>query len=459
MNNQLKAEKDGISRFAALTFLLSVLLPEYIAPFMTLVLFIKTLKKTVKDKKTPDFGDIGTVILSFMLLMVIMTVKSSSIITSLSTIGIWLLMFFGYYSFTEAVRSEESVETIFRYGSYTAGIGGLVGVLQFIIIKTGNKTLMKYTNPFWRILDLLIQKIISFLPESVKGKMPSTKFHTFAGRSCGTLSNPLFFATLEIALFPFAAYMFLYGKTKNSRILGLVCLILSLAGIATSYSRAPYVYAVIVFLLLFLYGKKHFKKLGAVLISSGLFVAIFGREFVVRLSTVTNANETSVSTRTKVWKSAFDMLKHKPIFGYGTGFGNTRDMLHNVYKVKQPHAHNIFLEVWIETGILGLIIMISLFVVSGLILLSMYKKGGNAKTAAVTLFASLAGFGLCGMTDCIFYGLKPLQYMTMVLALITVSSRIYTQRKDKTNAAVFIKETAEKIKKKGSKTNEGTVNR
>ena len=29
----------------------------------------------------------------------------------------------------------------------------------------------------------------------------------------------------------------------------------------------------------------------------------------------------------------------------------------------------------------------------------------------------MAGFVLCGMTDCIFYGLKPLQYMMMDLGL------------------------------------------
>ena len=138
---------------------------------------------------------------------------------------------------------------------------------------------------------------------------------------------------------------------------------------------------------------------------------------IKRIFTLLSGNDISVNTRKNIWDAVFDMIKQKPVFGYGTGFDNVRQMLHNVYNIKQPHAHNIFLEVWLENGIFGVILLAAVFVVFFINIIRLIKKGKTERELGITLFASMAGFVLCGMTDCIFYGLKPLQYMMMVLGL------------------------------------------
>ena len=70
-----------------------------------------------------------------------------------------------------------------------------------------------------------------------------------------------------------------------------------------------------------------------------------------------------------------------------------------------------------ENGIIGVVLFLAMCLVFVYNILKIYKKGGIAKYFAITLFVSYMGLCLCGMTDCIFYGLKPLQYLMMILGL------------------------------------------
>ena len=238
-------------------------------------------------------------------------------------------------------------------------------------------------------------------------------------------TNPLFFATIEVVLLPFAAYVFLCSESRKRRIIGFFCLICTIGGIACSYSRGPYLFAVIVFGILLLYGFKKGLKLAAVGGVSLGALFIFARGIFKRLLTLLSGKDISVNTRIDILGSVFDIIHKKPIFGYGTGFDNTRQLLHEVYNIRQPHAHNIFLEIWVENGIFGVILLAAVFIIAIIGTLRLLKRGGKAREFGVTLLASVIGFILCGMTDCIFYGLKPLQYLMMILGLAQAAFTIY----------------------------------
>jgi O-antigen ligase len=264
-------------------------------------------------------------------------------------------------------------------------------------------------------------------------------------------------------------------------LLGLLCFLLAAGGIAFSYSRGPYVYAVLVcVLLLFHGGKKALKLIGvgiplvggalvfvgdrfATLFSSkgdstslsekisGVFNHIYtvfsgnepsvaGASFFDKIINIFdyvmslfNGKDISVGIRTDLWRSILDMIERKPIFGYGTGVDNTRQMLHNIYNIKQPHAHNIFLESWVEHGIIGVILFTAILVVFAICMIRLFVKGGKARAYSVTLFASVAGFVFCGLTDDLFYGIKPLQYLMMVFGLSQAVYLLYFNKKSKTD--------------------------
>lgn len=419
---------DKLGYIAPVTFLLAGLMPEYVAPFFTGIGFILVLKNRIKTKVKPNFGDLGISILVYMAWMVVASLWTSSVISSLASIGLWSLMFAGYYFITETVKTQEDLDRMFYFGALCAGIAGAIGVGQMVLYHI-SVDVSRYFNPFWRFIDYGVEKLVVLLPEFIKSKMASTTFHSFATRACGTYSNPLFFSTAEVMLFPFAAHTFLCSDNIKKKLIGLACFMLSLGGIACSYSRGPYLYACAVFAILLLYGGKKLLTLLALggVTAGGILVVFNGT--VKRILSLLNDKDISVNTRKGLYTAILDMIQDKPIFGYGTGFDNVRQMLHNTYNIKQPHAHNIFLEAWVEHGIVGLILLLAIFVVFAINAIKLIRMEKKEREIGVTLFASATGFLLCGITDCLFYGLKPLQYFMMVLGISQAAFAIYLKNK------------------------------
>ncbi len=421
---------DKLGYIAPATFLFAGLMPEYVAPFFTLIGFILVLKNRIKTKTKPNFGDVGISIIVYMAWMLVACLWTSSIVSSLASIGLWALMFSGYYFFTETVKTHEDIERLFFCGALCAGIAGGIGIGQMVLYHI-SVDISRYFNPFWRFIDFGVEKLVVYLPDFITSKMGSKTFHSFATRACGTYSNPLFFSSIQIMLFPFAAHTFLCSDNIKKKIIGLGCFMLSLGGVACSYSRGPYVYACVVFAILLFYGgKKLLTLLGIGAVTAGGILIVFNGT-IKRLLTVLNNKDISVNTRKILWDAILDMIEQKPIFGYGTGFDNVRQMLHNTYNIKQPHAHNIFLEAWVEHGIIGPVLLLAVFVVFAVNAIRLIRRGVKEREIGVTLLASVTGFFLCGSTDCLFYGLKPLQYFMMVLGISQAVFAIYLNKKNK----------------------------
>lgn len=418
---------------APLTFFAAALLPEYVAPVLMAVCFILVIKSRSKLGNETRFGSVGTALLAFIAYMVIGMTYSSGIVTSLASVALWAFMLCGFWFTYTVLDSQTKIQKMFFVGSVSSGISGAIGILQMLLFHYGEyiaKRLNKFFNPFWHFLDIAFSKIVLILPQAAAEMLPKTKFNVFPTRACSTFTNPLFFAAFEVFMLPFSAYCFLCMKQKKHRIIGLVCFFLSIGGIASSYSRGPYLAAAAVVVLLLLYGGKKALAIGTAGVGSAAVMMIFASGTVKRIFTlILSKNDISLNTRAQVWNAVFDMIKKRPVFGYGTGFDNVRQILHNVYHVKQPHAHNIIFEIWLENGVFGVILFAAMLIIFTLNIIKLSKIGKKQRYIAVTLFASVSGFVLCGMTDCLFYGFKPLQYFMLILGISQAVFTMYLKDK------------------------------
>ena len=143
------------------------------------------------------------------------------------------------------------------------------------------------------------------------------------------------------------------------------------------------------------------KLLSIALIFALTFVAFINLHpsTVERVETVKNLDaEQSVSERFLIWHSSIEMIKDHPIMG--VGFGEFEQNYKGKYisddakERWQGHAHNTYLQLWAETGVIGLTIYCALF---GYILHWSWRRRSNHYAAMI--FFSTLGFMLYSLTD------------------------------------------------------------
>lgn len=189
-------------------------------------------------------------------------------------------------------------------------------------------------------------------------------------RSYGTFSHPNMLGGYLVAYF---ALLTLFIKKINK--LFVLTLIFALMGIFFSFSRASVLTLVIFIICVFLisiyekYKKGKLnqlitKKNSAVFIITVLLIIIFSlSQFSQRIFNVDLQDE-SFSMRFKLIEQSVKMININPVFGIGVNnFFNNLDKEFNSPSEIQP-VHNIFLLTFAETGIIGLMFLISIFVIA-----------------------------------------------------------------------------------------------
>src|SRR3989339_1076946 len=192
-------------------------------------------------------------------------------------------------------------------------------------------------------------------------------------------------------LLPIAVCLFFWYKDKLSRLSLSLFVILCSFSLILTMSRTSWVAIFIAMIFIGFATQK--KLLMAVFIGvCGLLIFILPSKFITHATTITQVNKLFTSKkilgeRLLCWKASIAMIQDHPLLGIGPGKRNFRDA-YQLYggKIKeaekqikkektsvQPkeiktrkkslvkgveklsHAHNIFLHIWVETWIVGLL--------------------------------------------------------------------------------------------------------
>lgn len=405
--------------WTAALVLCAALVPEYVLPALCVasycvVLRGQRLRLTVGEK----------LLLAFLLWATVGLVYTGSRTTGLVILAQWLLFLPLLFCTRSAVDVQYKLDACFVCGAVSGGVCGGIGIAQMALYHVAPR-LGKWFNPFWHFLDVHAADLLfRILPPSVAGMFPRTQFISIQTRASGTFTNPVLYAAFLCMVVPLCAYCALHLRDKTLRILGAVCLLLCVGGIAASYSRGPYLALAVSFAVLLFYGRKYaLRLLGAAAALLGVTAVAAGSVFR-RLLTIFNSRDISVDTHSRIWRAGLEMLPRRWLFGYGTGIGNVRQMLHEHYGIPQPHAHNVFLEILLENGVIGLALFLAALAYFAVQLVRLARQGGPARAAAVTLLSSGAAFCACGMTDYLFYGMKPMGCFLLLLGLSQCAVRV-----------------------------------
>ncbi len=200
----------------------------------------------------------------------------------------------------------------------------------------------------------------------------------------------------------FALAIALHGDDRRERVLAAAVYLLAALAIVLSYSRLGWITLGVLTLVVAAFSRWRIWVLAgtAAVAAAALGLSHRVRERVLVEFDPSSPNNT-VGLRLTLWRSALNMLAHRPVFGGGlSGFKTAIQPYRDPgYHEDLIYPHNLALNFWSETGILGLAafawLLVQVFRVSRRCL----RGGPRPRTLGIGLLAMLIAVLLHGLGD------------------------------------------------------------
>ena len=273
-----------------------------------------------------------------------------------------------------AVRCMEYLKRLITSAAFTVMVMSLYGVYQ-------------------RIRGVRVNK--SYVDTTVNEGMP--------GRVQSIFDNPNTFAEVLILLLPLILALIITSRHWFPKLVACGIFVLGVAALGMTYSRASWVgIAIAMAVFVFLWKPALIPAFIAVCL---LCIPVLPSTIWNRILTITNTSDSSTISRIPLYQAAAATIKKSPVSGAGLGTAAVQRYIsdHNLYHASAPfvHAHNIYLEVWIEAGILGFLgFAASMFGnIKNAARAVRHSESSVARTVTAASAASLCGAMVCGLAD------------------------------------------------------------
>lgn len=177
------------------------------------------------------------------------------------------------------------------------------------------------------------------------------------GRVYSVFDNPNAFAEVLVMLLPVVLALVLCSKHWISRIAALGIFGVGVIALVMTYSRASWVgfaFSLVVFVFLW-----DLRLVPICAVLAVVCVPLLPDTVMNRIGTITNLSDSSTSSRFPLYAAAIELIKRSPVRGAGLGTPAVQQYIldRNLYHAEAPfvHAHDIYLQVWAETGLLGIL--------------------------------------------------------------------------------------------------------
>lgn len=273
-----------------------------------------------------------------------------------------------------AVRNSEDLKRLAAGGGFCVLISSLYGVYQ-------------------RIQGVEVNE--SYVDLALNEGMP--------GRVESYFDNPNTFAEVLILLLPLVLALVLCSRHVVSRLMAGGVLLVGVAALGMTYSRASWVGgACAMVVMVFLWKPRLIPAFAAACV---LAVPFLPDTIWNRILTIANPADTSTASRIPLYKAALEVIRQSPISGAGLGTAAVQTYIDdfNLYHAEAPfvHAHNVYLQVWIEAGILGIVGFVGgmLWNIKRAAHTVRHCPSSAARTITCAACSALCGAMVCGLAD------------------------------------------------------------
>ena len=298
-----------------------------------------------------------------------------------------------------AVRNGEDLKRLAAGGAVCVAVSGLYGIYQ-------------------RIQGVEVNE--SYVDMKVNAGMPGRVFSFF--------DNPNTFAEVLILLLPLVLALLLCSKHLLSKVIACGVFAVGGAALAMTYSRASWVgFACAMVVFVFLWKPK---MIPAFILLCIVAVPLLPTTIWNRILTIANPADTSTSSRIPLYKAAIDVIKVSPITGGGLGTAATQKFIKdfNLYHARAPfvHAHNFYLQVWIEAGLLGIFGFVSsmLWNIKRTARMARHHADSAARTIGCAAASAMCGAMVCGLADYLWHYPRVMCIFWFVFAMALAATKV-----------------------------------
>jgi len=248
----------------------------------------------------------------------------------------------------------------FRLGQWVVAFGLIAALYTRTAPEQANRLVVQLIGRASWIWLGLVWTILPIMPSQVFAGSEEDEASA-TRRLGGQLLHPAHVAFLSSAAFFYALFFFRRGPLK------WIACTFALATLVLTGARAQQAgFALTLLLYTIVLTRKPAIRWGAIFaglmaVPVGLSMSDLLVKFVRRGQSVQSL--TSLNDRTRVWMASFEAIAKRPIIGYGYSVG-ARSAIRDYWKYAHwipPHAHNEFIEIALDGGIVALAILLFLY--------------------------------------------------------------------------------------------------
>ena len=253
-------------------------------------------------------------------------------------------------------------------------------------------------------------------------------FSEIGSRVIGPFDNPNVFGAYLILLMPLAIHCLLAhrGASRLFAFMGTGCIGLALI---YTWSRGAWLGALlslIMFAILYRAATLRLTLPGLALLPFA--VGVLPASILNRILSIGNLADTSTAYRVSIWTASVRMLHDVIWCGVGTG-SEAFTALYPVYALSGAayalHAHNLFLQIFLELGILGIVAFVVVITCYYRFVFGTYATMQDRRVASTVLALSMGVLALLtqGLTDHVWFNYRIVALFWIILGLTVGISR------------------------------------
>ena len=369
--------------------------------FLTLFVTISWLIKVIRGKRILTTTPLDIAVFAFAVVVLFGGLVSVTPEESLRSAGILAVLTGGYFLTVNLVRTSEWVGRCRRAILLSLGITAAVGVTEYLL---------------------------GLAPQAW---LDASMFALIPGRCVSFFGNPNVLAEILVLLLPFTVTEKALSPAGDRRLGCRILVGITLLCLIFTWSRGGWIGALLTLLvLLFLLSRHAMPKLFCGILSLPLILLLLPDSILARGASVLSSTDSSISYRFGIWQGVSSMISDS--FAGGIGWGESAfRRVYPLYSLSAleaaPHAHNLYGQILLSVGFVGLAVFLALLLVF-LRHYSSYTATGKRDSArlrytAASGFAGIVGFLAMGMTDYVWYNNRVFLLFFLIIGLTSASIR------------------------------------